>query len=152
MRSMIPMALLVAVSLTVAPVFAASSDDVPSEQQAIEALEAKASQAQPRDQCFLYAEIMHRMTELSLRQYAAGDVSRAAMLLKQVQQLSHKVHLSVARNDKRLKHAELLLSSTAFRLTELLHSSDYQDQPLIRQTIADVNQAQDDAMMQVFSK
>lgn len=152
MRSIIPIALLVSLSLAAVPVFAASSDDVPAEQQAIAALEAKASQAQPRDQCFLYAEIMHRMTELSLRQYAAGDVSRAATLLKQVQQLSHKVHLSVARNDKRLKHAELLLSSTAFRLTELLHSSDYQDRPLIRQTIADVNQAQDDAMMQVFNQ
>jgi hypothetical protein len=152
MRSTIPMALLVAFSLTAIPARAASSDDVPAEQQAIAMLEAKASQAQPRDKCFLYAELMHRMTELSLRQYAAGNTGPAALLLRQVQQLSHKVHLSVARNDKRLKHAELLLSSTAFRLTELLHSSDFQDRPLIRQTIADVNQAQDETMMQVFNQ
>jgi hypothetical protein len=152
MRSTIPMALLVAFSLTAIPARAASSDDVPAEQQAIAMLEAKASQAQPRDKCFLYAELMHRMTELSLRQYAAGNTGPAALLPRQVQQLSHKVHLSVARNDKRLKHAELLLSSTAFRLTELLHSSDFQDRPLIRQTIADVNQAQDETMMQVFNQ
>jgi hypothetical protein len=152
MRSTIPMALLVAFSLTAIPVFAASTDDIPAQQEAIEALEVKANTAQPREQCFLYAEIMHRMTELSLRQYAAGDVARAATLLKQIQQLSHKVHLSVARNDKRLKHAELLLSSSAFRLTELLHSSDFEDRPLIKQTIADVNQAQDAAMMQVFNQ
>ena len=152
MRSANSMALLLALSLVAVPLYAASSDDAPTEQQAIEALEAKADHAQPRDQCFLYAEVMHRMTELSLRQYAAGDVSKASTLLKQIQQLSHKIHLSVADNDKRLKHAEILLSRTAFRLTELLHSSDFQDRPLIKQTLADVNQAQDAAMMQVFSK
>lgn len=152
MRSTIPMALLVALSLTAIPAQAASSDDIPAEQQAIEALAMKADQARPRDQCFLYAEVMHRMTDLSLRQYALGNAARAVNLLKQIQLLSRKIHLSVARNDKRLKHAELLLSNAAFHLTELLHSSDYQDRPLIRETIDDVNQAQDAAMMQVFNQ
>lgn len=152
MRFPISMALLVALSLTAIPAFAASSDEIPAEQQAIEELEAKASQARPKDQCFLYAEVLHRMTDLSLRQYAAGNVGPANVLLTQIQQISRKIHLSVARNDKRLKHAEISLSTAAFRLTELLHSSDYQDRPLIKQTIADVNQAQDAAMMQVFEQ
>ncbi|HEV2137125.1 MAG TPA: hypothetical protein VGR47_23100 [Terracidiphilus sp.] len=152
MRSINCMAMLLAVSLTVIPVYAASAGDIPTEQQEIEALEAKANQAQPRDQCFLYAEILHRMTDLSMRQYASGNAARALLMLKQMQQISHKIHLSVAKNDKRLKHAELLLSSTAFHLTEMLHSSDYEDRPLIKQTIADVNQAQDAAMMQVFNQ
>lgn len=152
MRSRHSMALLLAFSLTAIPAFAASSADIPAEQQAIEALEVKADQAQPRDQCFIYAEILHRMTDLSMRQYAAGNAARAVSLLKQIQQISHKIHLSVARNDKRLKHAEILLSSTAFHLTEMLHSSDYEDRPLIKQTIADVNSAQDAAMMQVFNQ
>lgn len=152
MRSKHSMALLLAFSLTAIPAFAASSADIPAEQQAIEALEVKADQAQPRDQCFIYAEILHRMTDLSMRQYAAGNAARAVSLLKQIQQISHKIHLSVARNDKRLKHAEILLSSTAFHLTEMLHSSDYEDRPLIKQTIADVNSAQDAAMMQVFNQ
>ena len=152
MRSRHSVALLLAISLTAIPAFAAASSDIPAEQQAIEALEVKADQAQPRDQCFIYAEILHRLTDLSMRQYAAGNATRAVSLLKQIQQISHKIHLSVARNDKRLKHAEILLSSTAFHLTELLHSSDYQDRPLIKQTIADVNKAQDAAMMQVFNQ
>jgi hypothetical protein len=153
MRFTVSAAMLLAFSLAAAPIRAASaSGDLPAEQQAIEALEAKASQAQPREQCFLYAEITHRMTELSLAQYAAGNVARASTLLKQIQLVSRKIHLSVARNDKRLKHAEILLSGAAFRLTELLHSSDFQDRQLIRQTIADVNQAQDAAMLQVFKQ
>ncbi len=152
MRSKIPMALLVALALTAIPVCAASSDQIPAEQQAIEALEAKANQAKPRDQCFLYAQLMHRMTELSMRLYAAGNVTKATSLLKQIQQLSRKVHLSVGEKDKRLKNTEILLSRTTFRLTEMLHSSDYEDRALIRETIADVNRAQNAALMEVFNK
>ncbi len=102
----------------------------------------KASQAQPRDQCFIYAEVVHQMTELSIRQYAAGDTSKAAGLLKQIQELSQKIHLSMAENDKRMKNAEMLLSHTAFRLSEMLHSSNLEDQALVKQTLAQVNQAQ----------
>ena len=152
MRSAIPMAALLALSLTMVPLRAtAAPDDVP-DQQTINALAAKADQASPREQCFLYAQLMHLMTEFSLRQYAAGNVAKATGLLKQIQTLSGKIHLSVTDNDKRLKNAEILLGRTAFRLTELLHSSDYQDQALIRQTIADVNQAQTAALLQVFNK
>jgi len=92
------------------------------------------------------------MTEFSLRRYAAGDVEKAAELLQQIQKLTHKIHLSVADKDKRLKNAEILLRRTAFRLTEMLHSSNVEDQTLVAQTLAEVNQVQNQAMMQVFRK
>jgi hypothetical protein len=92
------------------------------------------------------------MTELSVRQYAAGNVDRASNLLRQVQEMTHKIHLSVSDNDKRLKNAEILLRHTAFRLTGLLHASSYEDQALVAQTLAQVNQVQNEAMMQVFRK
>jgi len=152
MRTMARFAALLAVCTIFAPVCAqASSSKIPDEQM-IAALEAKASQAQPRDQCFLYAELVHQMTELSLRQYAAGNFSKAAGMLKHIQGLAAKIHLTVSRDDKRLKKAQLLLSNTAFRLTELLHSSDYEDRSLVEQTLAKVNSAQDEAMMQIFQK
>jgi hypothetical protein len=66
--------------------------------------------------------------------------------------LAHKIHLSVADDDKRLKNAEILLRHTAFRLTEMLHNSSFEDRPLVEQTLAEVNQAQNEAMMQVFRK
>ena len=44
----------------------------------------------------------------------------ATSLLKHIQQFAHKIHLSVADNDKRLKNTEILLSHTAFRLNEML--------------------------------
>jgi hypothetical protein len=152
MRSSISFAAVLILAIGAVPLCASSMDDKTFDQQTIEALEAKANQASPRDQCFLYAELVHQMTEVSLKQYAAGNVDKAAGLLKQVQQFVHKIHLSVAGNDKRLKNAEILLRHTAFRLNEMLHSSSYEDRPLVQQTLTQVNQAENEAMMQVFSK
>jgi hypothetical protein len=152
MRSKVSFAALVLLTLSALPACASGFDDKVFDQQTIDALTAKASQAQPREQCFLYAEIVHEMTEVSLRQYAAGDVSKASDLLKQIQQLSHKIHLSMSDDDKRLKNAQILLRHTAFRLTEMLHNSSFEDRPLVEQTLAQVNEAQTEAMLQVFRK
>jgi len=152
MLSRIPLAVLVLLAVTAAPARASGFDDKVPDQQSIDALAVKASQAQPREQCFLYAQLVHEMTELSLRRYAAGDVEKATDMLKQIQLLTHKIHLSVADNDKRLKNAEILLRHTAFRLTEMLHSSNYEDQALVAQTLAQVSQTQNEAMLQVFRK
>lgn len=139
-------------AVSVLPACATGFDDKTIDQQSIDALQAKILQAQPREQCFLYAELVHQMTELSLRQYAAGDGDKAAGLLRQVQGLAHKIHLSMADDNKRLKNAQILLRRSAFRLNEMLHSSNLEDRPLVAETLAQVNQAQSEAMMQVFRK
>jgi hypothetical protein len=152
MQSKVRLAALALLAVSVLPACAAGLDDKPIDQQTIDALQAKILVAQPREQCFLYAELVHQMTELSLRQYAAGDGDKAAGLLRQIQGLAHKIHLSLADDNKRLKNAQILLRHTAFRLTEMLHSSSLEDQPLVAETLAQVNQAQNEAMMQVFRK
>ena len=152
MRTKVPLAVAVLLTVTTIPVCASGFDDKTFDQQSIDALQAKILQAQPREQCFLYAELVHQMTEVSLQQYAAGDGDKAAGLLKQVQTLAHKIHLSMSDDNKRLKNAQILLRHTAFRLNEMLHASSLEDQPLVAQTLAQVNQAQDEAMLQVFRK
>jgi hypothetical protein len=152
MRSKAPLAVAVLLTVTTIPVCASGLNDKVPDQQSIDALAVKATQAQPREQCFLYAELVHQMTELSLRQYAAGDADKASDLLRNIQVVAQKIHLSVADDNKKLKNAEILLRQTAFRLNEMLHSSSYEDRPLVQQTLAQVNQAQNEAMMQVFRK
>lgn len=133
-------------------VCAYASDTKGPDEQSIAALVSRAEQAQPRDQCYLYAELVHQMTELSMQQYTAGNVAKADGLLERIQAFASRIHLTLARNDKRLKNAQILLSKTAFRLTQMLHSSDYYQRPLLAQTLAKVNDAQDAAMMEVFQK
>ncbi len=152
MRSQALPTVLVVLAAFAAPAFASSPDDKSIDQYSIAALQLRISQAQPKEQCFLYAELIHQMTEFSVQQYAAGDADKANDLLKQVQQIAHKMHLSVADNNKRLKNAEILLRHTAFRLKEMLHSSSSEDRPLLEATLAQVNQAQSETMLQVFRK
>ena len=134
------------------PACASSPDDKMIDQQTISALEARIPTAQPREQCFLYAELIHQMTEFSMKQYAAGDTNKATDLLKQIQNLASKLHLSIGDNDKRLKKAEILLRHTAFRLTEFLHNSSSDDREVVQATLAQVNQAESETMLQVFRK
>ncbi len=152
MRTQVRVTALMALCITLVPVCAYSSDNKVPDEQSIAALEAKANQAQPREQPFLYAELVHQMTELSVHQYAAGNVAKAMGLLQRIQALAAKIHLSLATNDKRLKNAEILLSNTAFRLNEMLKASDFEDRQVVKQTLAKVNDAQDEAMMTVFQK
>ena len=152
MRSQIKSAVFLVFTALAIPACAASLDDKIPDQQAIDALEARASQAQPREQCFLYAELVHDMIEVSLRQYAAGDQEKASGLLKRAQDFAHKIHLALSDDNKRLKNAEILLRHTAFRLNEMLHASASEDRPLVQQTLSEVNQAQNEAMLQVFRK
>ena len=152
MQFKVSLAVLVLTTVSVVPARASGFDDKPFDQDSINALQTKILQAQPREQCFLYAELVHQMTEVSLHQYATGDGDKAALLLKQVQGLAHKIHLSMSDDNKRLKNAQILLRHTAFRLNEMLHSSSLEDQPLVAETLVQVNQAQDEAMLQVFRK
>jgi hypothetical protein len=152
MQSKVALAVVVLLAVSVLPVRASGFDDKTFDQESINSLEAKILQAQPREQCFLYAELVHQMTEVSVRQYAAGDQEKAAGLLKQVKAFAHKIHLSMSDDNKRLKNSEILLRHTAFRLNEMLHNSSLEDRPLLAETLAEVTQAENEAMLQVFRK
>jgi hypothetical protein len=146
-------AVLVLLSSLSVPAFAGSFDNSkPADQQSIDALQARAAQAKPQEQCFLYAQLVHEMIEFSAQQYASGEISKAAALLKDAQAVTHKLQAAVAIKDKKLKDAQIILRQTAFRLNELLHSSDYEDRPLMAQTLAELNAAQNQTMMAVFQK
>src|ERR1700728_4026495 len=149
MRTVVPIAAFLMFSLNVGLVLSPPDDNPLPDQQTLEALEVRASQAEPREQCFLYSQLVQQMTELSIRQYQAGNVSKAAGLLQHIQSIAKKIHLTVTDNDKRLKNAELMLSHTAFRLSEMLQASSVEDRPLVEQTLAQVTDAKNAALMQV---
>lgn len=153
MRPVVPAVVLslILASLCARTAEAAIDDHLP-DAQSIAALELRASQANPKDQCFLYAELVHEMIEFSSAQYAAGEVDKAAQTLKRVNGFSQKIHIAIANDEKRLKNAQILLRHTAFRLNELLHATSLEDRPLIQETLAQLNQVQTETMMQVFRK
>ena len=139
---------LIALSTSVC---AASAPQGLPDEQALESLELRAAQAPPRDQCYLYAELVKQSVEYSARQYASGDVEKAASNLKRTQKFAAKFRTLLTGNVKRLKHAQSLLRRAAFRLTDLLHSSRYEDRPLVSETLVQVDRAEQDALVQIFS-
>src|ERR1700735_5816936 len=104
-------------SLACARAFAV--DERMPDPQAMAALLAKADQAQPKEQCFLYAELVHQMTELAGQQYSSGDGDHASATLRLVQKYAEKIHMGVADDGKKMKNAEQLRRHTSFILTRL---------------------------------
>jgi hypothetical protein len=124
-------------------------DDNPT---ALAALQAKADQAQPKDRCFLYAELVNQMTDLAGHQFNSGDSRQASETLKLVQRYAEKIHVSVADDSKKLKDTELLMRRTSFRLKDILSEASYEDWQALEATLKLLNQVQVQLMTQVFKK
>jgi hypothetical protein len=58
--------------------------------------------------------------------------------------------LNEAKDNKRLKNAQILMEHTAFRLNEYLHSAALDDRPILESTLKNLNEVQNELMMQVF--
>jgi hypothetical protein len=139
-----------ALSLSCARAFAI--DEKINDAQAMAALVAKADQAQPKEQCFLYAELVHQMTELAGQQYSSGDEDHASATLRLVQKYAEKIHMGVAEDGKKMKNAEQLMRHTSFRLTGILNAASYEDRQMLQATLKQLEQVQTELMMQVFKK
>ena len=138
-------------TLAVPPAAFAASDKV-LDQREMAALEAKAAQAGPREQCFLYAELAHSMAELASQQLSAGDTAKASASLKAVQTYAEKIHMGVADDARKLKNAEILMRHTAYRLKELLLGASLEDRPTLESTLRQLDQVQAEMMLQVFKR
>jgi hypothetical protein len=138
-----------ALSLSCAPAFAIDERIDP---QTMAALMVKAEQAQPKEQCFLYAELVHQMTELAGQQYSSGEADRASETLRLVQKYAEKIHMGVAQDGKKLKNAEELMRHTSFRLNGILNAASYEDRQALQATLKQLEQVQTELMMQVFKK
>ena len=149
MRFLTTAVVICTLSLTCAYTPASGVDDSPT---ALAALQAKADQAQPRDRCFLYAELISQMTDMAAKQLNSGDSERASETLKLVQRYAEKIHMGVADDSKKLRDAELLMRRTSFRLKGLLSGASYEDRPALEVTLKQLNQVQAQLMMEVFKK
>ena len=115
-------------------------------------LEAKADQALPQERCFLYAELVSRMTDIAGLQFGTGDPVAGEETLKLVQQYALKLQASIGDDSKKLKLAETLLHHTSFRLEGILHEASYESRSALEMTLKQVNNIQTQLMMQVFKK
>jgi hypothetical protein len=148
-RQFAPLFILATSFCVTHPLRAAAADLYTPE--ALKALEQRASEAKPREQCFLYTELVHVMTEKAGKELSNGDTDTAAVTLKQVDKYAHLIHMNLARDTKRLKSAEMLMHNTTFRLGQFLHLVSADDQAVVKDTLNRLNQVNDDLLTQVFA-
>ena len=132
------------------PACAAAIDESIPDAQTLSQLEARAEQANPRDQCFLYTELIHTMTEMAGKELRSGDLEQAAIMLKQINHYAQLIHMDLASNTKRLKNAEMLMEHTTFKLNEFLHQSSSEDRPTLQATLKRLDQVHDELLAQVL--
>ena len=143
---------LFALTLFCAPaqLHAAAAADIAFTPEMVQQLEQRASEAKPREQCFLYAELVHVMTEKAGKELSDGDTDKAASTLKQIDKYAHLIHINLARDTKRLKNAEMLMHNTTYRLGQYLHLVSGDDQAVVKDTLKQLNQVNDELLAQVF--
>lgn len=143
-------AVLAAVLLPASLAWAHGVDDRVLDARALADLQAKAAAASPNEQPYLYAQLVHSMTELATAQFQAGDTRTASQSLKTAQTYAARIQMNLLHDAHKLKDAEILIRHTAFRLHELLTGASLDDRPALEATIQQLNQVQSEMMLQVF--
>ena len=146
-------AVLLPLSFTLAPcalAYVSSIDNNLPDAQALAQLEIRAQQAGPRDQCFLYTELVHTMTEIAGRRMLNGDIEKASDTLKKVNSYAQLIHIDLASNSKRIKNAEMLMHHTTYRLGEYLHKASAEDQDTLKATLKQLDKVHDELLAEVL--
>jgi len=151
MKSILRFAFLLSLPLLLStPARAANVDDNLPNAQALMQLELRAQQANPRDQCFLYTELVHVMTEMAGKQLLNGDFDQATASLKKVNAYALLIHMDLSSNSKRVKNAEELMHHTSYRLGEYLRKASNEDRDTLQATLKQLDQVHDELLAQVF--
>jgi hypothetical protein len=145
-------AVVAAVVLPASLAWGHGMDDRVPDAREVADLQAKAAVASPNEQPYIYAELVHSMTEIATAQFQAGDQQQASVSLKAAQSYAGKIQMSLLRDAKKLKNAEILIRHTAFRLKELMTGASLDDRPTLEATIQQLNQVQSDMMTQLFRR
>jgi len=113
-------------------------------------LEQRAREAKPREQCFLYTELVHTMTEMAAKEISDGETEQAATTLQKVNQYAHLIQMNLARDTKKIKDAQMLMHHTTYRLAQYLHLVSADDQKSVQDTLKQLNQVNEELLAQVF--
>ncbi len=143
-------ALLVCSSLFI-PGVRASTNDVSLDSAAMAQLEARAVHADPREQCFLYTELVQVYTDVAGKQMAAGEMTEASATLKRVQGFADHIHMGLARDTKRLKSAEMAMHTATHRLGQYVRLVSDEDKVVVASTLKQLDRVNDELLTQVFA-
>jgi hypothetical protein len=115
-------------------------------------MEQRAEAAQPRDQCYLFTEVLHGLTLLAGRQIAAGDDVDATTTLARINAIAARIQQTSSARAKRLKNAEMLLDRTTRRLTDMAHVVSGSERAVMQSTVQHVDRVHTQLLAMVFAR
>jgi hypothetical protein len=134
----------------VVPARAAIDESIPSADALVQ-LEQRASEAKPREQCFLYTQLVHAMTEKAGKEISDGETEQADSTLKQVNHYAHLIQMNLARDTRRIKDAQVLMHHTTYKLAQYMHLVSGDDQQTVKDTLKQLDRVNDQLLTQVFN-
>jgi hypothetical protein len=138
-------------ALSAPPARAAAIDDSVPAPEVLAQLEARAATAKPREQCFLYAQLVHSMTQLAGKQFGEGDFEHAAATLKKISHYAQLIHTNMANDTKKLKDAEMLMQHTTSHLGMYVRQASADDKAVLQATLTQLDHVHEELLTQVFS-
>ncbi len=130
---------------------ATPADEAVSTTSALTDMEIKAAQAEPRERCFLYTELLHEWTEFAGRSLAAGDTASAETAIQHADANAARLKETINRDSKRLKNAELLMSRSVHRLSDIMRVSTLEQRESMEGVLRRVSDVHDDLLAAVFA-
>jgi hypothetical protein len=134
------------------PVKAAGPDETVLDAAALVDLQQRADHAQLRDQCYLYTELVHQLTEMAGRQMAAGEDDEAGKTMLKVDAVAAKLQQASVVDAKRLKNAEELLDHTTHRLADMVRVASDQQRSGMEATLRHLNTVHSNVLALVFAR
>ncbi len=131
---------------------ASGVDDMALDAGALLQMEQRAASANPRDQCFLYAEVVQGFTDLAGRQMAAGEDEQASVTMRHVDEIAVKLHDSTAKDAKRLKMAEVMMDRTTRHLADMVRVVSAEQRANMQHTLQHLNAVHSELLATVFAR
>jgi hypothetical protein len=130
---------------------AAGPDETEFDAATLSQMEIRADHAVVREQCYLYTEVVHGLTELAGRQLNAGQDQEAAETMKEVELVTGKIDVAARRDPKRLKNIEMLLEHTSHRLTDMVRVTSDEQREMLQATLRHLNAVHTGVLAMVFA-
>ena len=122
-----------------------------SDAVALTDLETQAANAEPRDRCYLYTELLHNWTELAGREIVAGNDDAARLAMGHADADAEKLKAALARDSKRLKNAELILEHSVRRLSDMMRVTSMDQREAMGAVLRHMSSVHDDLLAAVFA-
>jgi len=139
---------ILAVLVSGGPAKASGPDETILDAAALIQMEQRADHADPREQCYLYTELLHGFTELAGRQMAAGE--DAAATVKRIDEVAAKVQKMTAKDAKRLQKAEELMEHIERRVSDMARVASGDERAVMQSTLSHLNQVHSSLLAMVF--